>query len=72
LSYTTIPFCFRYFSNRVSSLCLSDPPFCASPSSWDETHHHAQFFIGWDEVSLTFLLGLAWHLNPPDFYLPSS
>jgi hypothetical protein len=66
-----IPFCFSYFSVRVSHF-LSRPASDYDPHISGDTcmYHHTQF-VGWDRVSITFLPGLALNCDPPNLCFPS-
>jgi hypothetical protein len=65
LTHHTSPFCFRYFSNRVSHLCLgrtgSWSPYLCFPPGWDDrcvAPCLGDFFVCfWDRVLLTFCPG---------------
>jgi hypothetical protein len=60
LNCNSSPFCFSYFSNRVSFLCLDRPGlrsfYLCFQSSGEITDscYHTQLFIGWDRFSHTF------------------
>jgi hypothetical protein len=70
LSHTRSPFCFVYFSDKVTHFCLglaSDfdpPPIASHMAGMTDVHHFAQL-ICWDGISLNF----AW---PQTVILPVS
>jgi hypothetical protein len=62
LSHTPSPFCFTYFTNRVSHLTVDLPglqfSYLCFSSSWDDRCAPLYpAFIVWDGISQTFCLG---------------
>jgi hypothetical protein len=62
------PFCFGYFWDRVSHLCLANldcnPIYTFYIAVMTDSGHHAQLFAGWDGISHTVCPGWSQTMIP--------